>query len=161
MARVFLGLGSNVDPEAHLRMGLAELRERFGELCVSDVYRSKPLGFAGDDFLNLVVGLDSERSPQAISEELEIIHRLAGRQRGGGPFVSRTLDIDLLLFDDLVDTENLNIPRPDVLNYSFVLRPLSEIAPDHPHPVTGRRLSSHWAEFEADSHPLTKVRVIL
>ena len=59
MAKIYLGIGSNVEPEKHLRLGIRELGERFGVLELSNVYRSKAVGFEGDDFLNLVVGLES------------------------------------------------------------------------------------------------------
>jgi 2-amino-4-hydroxy-6-hydroxymethyldihydropteridine diphosphokinase len=67
-----------------------------------------------------------------------------------------------LLYDDLVvDEKPVRIPRNDVLKYSFVLRPLAELAPDFRHPVTGRTLREHWQEFDAASHPLEVVGVML
>ena len=162
MAAVYVGLGSNIGPEQNLRLGLSELRDRFGELQVSAVYRSKALGFEGDDFLNLVAGFESDSSPADICETIELIHKLAGRAGDGGKWESRPLDIDLLLYNDLViDERPVRIPRKDVLEYSFVLRPLAELAPGLVHPVTGRTMLEHWQNFDATSHPLDTVDLIL
>lgn len=162
MATIYVGLGSNIDPEHNLHLGIAELRRRYGELRVSAVYRNKAVGFEGDDFLNLVASFESNESPQAVCEAIEAIHNLSGRARDGGKWESRPLDIDLLLYNDLViDERPVRIPRSDVLEYSFVLRPLAELAPDLVHPVTGKTLLEHWKEFDASSHPLEVVGIIL
>lgn len=162
MATVYVSLGSNIDPEDNLHLGIRELRARYGELELSAVYRSKAVGFEGDDFLNLVARFESNDSPQAICEQIELIHNLAGRDREGGKWESRPLDIDLLLYNDLVVEERpVRIPRSDVLKYSFVLRPLAELAPDLVHPVSGRTMLDHWQKFDAASHPLDVVGVIL
>lgn len=162
MATVYLGLGSNIDPENNLHLGIRALRERYGELDLSAVYRSKAVGFAGDDFLNLVARFESNDSPASICEQIELIHNLSGRDRNGGKWGSRPLDIDLLLYNDLVvDERPVRIPRDDILEYSFVLRPLAELAPDLVHPVTGRTMLDHWQEFDVASHPLDVVGVIL
>ena len=162
MAAVFLGLGSNIDAVANLALGVSELRERFGDLTLSPVYRSPPFGFDGDEFLNAVAGLETEQSPQAIHDELERIHEVAGRTRNRNENVARTLDIDLLLYDQLiVDEGPIRLPRRDVLEYSFVLQPLVDIAPELIHPVSGRTLALEWEEFDKACHPLQAVDVIL
>ena len=166
MARVYLGLGSNVNPAANLRLAVRELRRRFGELALSSVYQSAPLGFQGDDFLNAVVGLDTALPPREIPPLLEQIHAAAGRSRDE-TLGSRTLDIDLLLYDRLVmDEPGLRLPRKDVLDYNFVLKPLAELAPEYVHPLTGDTLASHWRrldrnEMPAGWHPLTPVDIQL
>lgn len=162
MARVYLGLGSNIDPETNLRLGVRELQSRFGELALSAIYESAAIGFEGADFLNMVVGFDSDETPAGIQWQAELIHDYVGRDRESGRFSSRPLDIDLLLYGDLVANEpKLKLPRCDVLEYSFVLRPLAELAPDLAHPVTGKSMAEHWQEFDASSHPLRPVSVIL
>lgn len=162
MARVYVSLGSNIDPANNLRLAIDELRRCYGDVQVSAVYRSKAVGFEGDDFLNLVAAFESDDSPQAICAGFEAIHNLAGRDRDSGKWESRPLDIDLLLYNDLVmDERPVRIPRSDILEYSFVLRPLAELAPDLVHPVTGRTMLDHWQDFDASSHPLELVDVQL
>ncbi len=158
MARVYLGIGSNIDPENNLRLGVRNLQSLFGELTISSTYKSAAVGFDGPDFLNLVVGFNSEETPAHIHKRIDAIHKLAGRQAGAARYSSRPLDIDLLLYDDLVlNSPPIKLPRDDVLKYSFVLRPLAEIAPDLIHPNTGRPLQDHWQEFDDAAHPLTPV----
>jgi len=155
MATIFLGLGSNVDPEKNLQLAVNELQRRYESLELSRVYKSAAVGFEGSDFLNLVVSFESDESPADMHAQIESIHDMAGRERGDARFIARPLDIDLLLYDDLViDEPPIRLPRTDVLKYSFVLRPMQELAPDLVHPVSGRTMAEHWQEFDQDSHPL-------
>lgn len=161
MSLIYLGLGSNIEPEQNLVLAVRELRDKYGELEISAVYRSAAVGFDGDDFLNLVVALRSEDEPREICEEIERLHNLVGRERGSEKWAARPLDIDLLLYNDrVIDERPVRVPRSDVLEYSFVLRPLAELAPDLVHPVTGRTMLEHWREFDATSQPLELVDVI-
>ena len=162
MASVYLSLGSNIAAEENLRLGVRELRYAYGKLQVSNVYRSEAVGFDGPDFLNLVAVFESDDSPESINERIEAIHGKAGRKRGSERYASRPLDIDLLLYGNLVtDTGGLRLPRPDVLEYSFVLGPLAEVAPLLRHPETDRTIAEHWAEFDKNRHPVTRVDGIL
>jgi 2-amino-4-hydroxy-6-hydroxymethyldihydropteridine diphosphokinase len=157
MALVYLGIGSNLQPKTNFRLALRELSNRFSVLQVSPVYRNQPVGFEGADFLNAVVCVETDLCPQKVCQELEDIHDIAGRARGGTRLQSRTLDIDLLLYDDLViDEKPVSVPRSDILDYAFVLRPLVDIAPDLKHPQSGRTLSQHWDDIDAAAHPLHK-----
>jgi 2-amino-4-hydroxy-6-hydroxymethyldihydropteridine diphosphokinase len=162
MPDIYLGLGSNLGAAINLRLAIRELQRHFGELDVSAVYQNAPVGFDGDDFLNAVVRLRTNLEPKEILEILRSIHGAAGRRHDNRRFSPRTLDIDLLLYGRLVvDEAGLRLPRDDVLKYSFVLRPLAELAPDYVHPVTGRTLAEHWHEFDTGRHPLTKVDIDL
>jgi 2-amino-4-hydroxy-6-hydroxymethyldihydropteridine diphosphokinase len=162
MATVFLGIGSNESPEENLCLAVRELGNRYGHLDLSPIYKSASVGFDGADFLNLVARFESDVSVLSICAEIELIHNLAGRKRGRDKWGSRPLDIDLLLYNDLIlDEPPVRIPREDILDYSFVLRPIAELAPSQVHPVTGRTLLEHWQEFDAASHPLEEIDVIL
>jgi 2-amino-4-hydroxy-6-hydroxymethyldihydropteridine diphosphokinase len=162
MARVYVSLGSNIDAEANLRIGVRELKRRFGDVQLSAVYRNAAVGFEGDDFLNLVAAFESDIPPAELCASIEGIHNLVGRDRDSGKWESRPLDIDLLLYNGLVmDEPPVRVPRGDVLEYSFVLRPLAELAPDLRHPVTGRTMREHWQAFDTSEHPLQMVRVDL
>ena len=160
MAHIYLGLGSNIEPEKNLGRAVRELRRKYGELEISAVYRSAAVGFDGDDFLNLVVGLQSDDEPLEMVEEIERLHNLVGRVRGSEKWAARPLDIDLLLYnDEVIDERPVRVPRSDILEYSFVLRPLAELAPNLKHPVTGKTMLEHWQAFDADSHPLELVNI--
>ena len=162
MPIAYLGLGSNLDAGKNLHLASREFRNRFSLQKISVVYRSKALGFDGADFLNAVACIETELTPHDLCTQLELIHEVAGRRRRSEKLISRTLDIDLLLYDQLALHEPpVRLPREDVLRYSFVLKPLAEIAPDYRHPVTGKLLSEHWREFDVASHPLTVVDLIL
>lgn len=162
MPVVYVGLGSNINPEDNLRLGVQALRRRYGDVEVSRVYQNAAVGFDGDDFLNLVASFESDEEPAAIARYIEQIHDEAGRERGDERFAARALDIDLLMVGDLVlDDPPLQLPRSDVLEYSFVLRPLAEMAPDLVHPVTGRTMARHWRQCDPGMHPLSLVDVTL
>ncbi len=162
MTKVYLGVGSNTEPEENLRLAVRELKARFGPLELSNVYRSAAAGFDGDDFLNLVVGLESDAGPAGVHAAIDEIHELAGRRRAESRYSPRTLDIDLLLYGELVlDEPPIRIPRSDILKYSFVLGPLAEIAPQLRHPETGRLITEHWAEYDKACHPLIATGVML
>ncbi len=127
--RVFLGLGSNIEPARHLRQALQMLDERVQHLARSPVYRNPPLGFSGPDFLNLVVAFCFGGTLPDLREMLKDIESSCGRRRGEECGMgSRTLDIDILMFGDLSgDCAGVRLPRPDVYECEFVWRPLLEL----------------------------------
>ena len=152
MARVYLSLGSNVEPRRHLDAALDELRATFGELTVSPTYRTAAVGFDGPDFLNLAVGLDTTLEPEALNDWLHALEDRHGRRRDVPRFSSRTLDVDIVLYGDRVlrGANHLEVPRPDLLEHAFVLQPVSDIAPDLVHPVAGRTLAELMREHRGD-----------
>lgn len=146
MPRVYVSVGSNVKREANIRSAVRRLRERFGALTLSRVYDSDPVGFAGAPFFNLVAGFDSRLPVERLREALAEIEREQGRRRGAERFGPRTLDLDLLLYGDLVDPAH-NLPRAEILRHAFVLAPLAEIAAHERHPATGETFGELWAKF--------------
>jgi 2-amino-4-hydroxy-6-hydroxymethyldihydropteridine diphosphokinase len=138
MPEVFIGAGSNSDPERRLRGALAELTRRFGPIRSSSVYRSAAVGVPAADYSNLAVAFSTELSVDALRDELRAIEALAGRSRAD-PAVCE-LDLDLLLYGRRVDAVQ-RLPRPGLLTLPFVLVPLAELAPELAHPVTGERFA--------------------
>ncbi len=145
MSRAYLSLGSNLEPVLHLRRAVQELQERFGDMVLSPVYRTRAVGFEGSDFLNAAAVIETELDPVALHDWLHALEDTHQRDRSGPRFGDRILDIDIVLFDDCVlsGPGNLRIPRPD-LQHAFVLRPLADIAPDVVVPGDGRTLAQLW-----------------
>ena len=137
--RLLLGVGSNLESPSHQISGA--LRQLAGicllEAC-SSVYRTEPVGYRNQpDFLNLVVRGSTRLSPLALLNDIHRIERLLGRVRSF-PNAPRTIDIDILAYDELVlASPTLTIPHPRLHDRAFVLVPLAEVAPDWRHPVLG------------------------
>ncbi|MGB9428395.1 MAG: 2-amino-4-hydroxy-6-hydroxymethyldihydropteridine diphosphokinase [Gammaproteobacteria bacterium] len=157
MTEVFVGIGSNVEPERRVREAVRGLRQRFGVLRVSPVYRNPAVGFKGDDFLNLAVKFESNQNAASVHAALDEIELQCGRTRGGPRFAPRTLDLDLLLYGDLISESPLKLPRREILKYAYVLKPLTDLAPERRHPLTGRSFAEHWRAFDAAGQPLVAV----
>jgi 2-amino-4-hydroxy-6-hydroxymethyldihydropteridine diphosphokinase len=155
MPRVYLGIGSNVAREANIAGALESLRERFAPLSVSPVYESKAVGFDGPRFHNLVVGFDTDLELLALHGELSEVEHCHGRRPQAPHNAPRPLDLDILLYGNRVlRTNGIEVPRRDILEYAFVLRPLADIAPDLRHPANGRRIADLWQAFDETAQPL-------
>jgi 2-amino-4-hydroxy-6-hydroxymethyldihydropteridine diphosphokinase len=145
MGLALLSLGSNIDARRHLDLAVAALRERFGAVRVSAYYRTPAVGFVGDDFLNAAAALNTALGPRELDAWLHALEDAHGRRRDGPRFSSRTLDVDLVYYDDVVlkGPGNLEIPRPE-LKHAFVLGPLADIAPEFVDPVRRQTLAALW-----------------
>jgi len=158
MSRVYVSIGSNINRDRNIRAGVADLRAHFGELTLSSVYESASVGFDGDNFYNLVAGFETDEVVSKVTQILHEIENAHGRTREGPRFSSRTLDIDMLLYDDLVMHHGkLELPRDEITRNAFVLWPLAEIAPDLKHPVLKKTYADLWAAFDKDKQPLWPV----
>ena len=159
MPRVYIGIGSNIDRENSIRGAVRELAAHYGHLTLSPVYESKAHGFEGDNFYNLVAGFDTEESIESIKETLARIESRFGRTRQGDRFSARSLDLDLLLCDDIVRHDSqVNLPHPDIQRYAFVLRPLVDIAPDLRHPETKMTYTEMWNQFKNKNQEIRAVK---
>ena len=121
MARVYVSIGSNIDRDENIRGGVTELKKYFGELELSRVYESESVGFDGDNFFNLVAAFDTDEDVLTVAKILHNIENDHGRTREGPRFSSRTLDIDMLLYDDAVMKQGkLELPRDEITKNAFV-----------------------------------------
>ncbi len=150
--RVLLGVGSNVEPEKHLRLGFKALVELDADLIISPVYQSAALGFEGDDFLNAVVMLHTQLSVLQLQQWIAKIEKQCGRIDGEPRFSPKCLDIDLLLFNQEVGLiDGVVLPRYEVLESAFVLKPLADIYAEGVHPELKTRFDELWRAFEQDN----------
>ncbi len=144
-ARVYVSLGSNSDREARICQAVSALREQFGAIELSPVYDSAAVGFDGSDFLNLVAGIDTGLEVEAVAAMFRAIEDQLGRDRTQPKFASRPIDLDILTYDDLIlEVPGIRIPRPEILENAFVLKPLQDIAPLSLHPVSGQSYAELW-----------------
>ena len=159
MARIFIGVGSNVEREKHIRAGIREIQGVFHNLRISTIYENKAVGFAGANFYNFVIGCDTDLDLDEVIHQLHRIEDEHGRDRSQPQFSSRTLDLDLLLYDDLViRKESVKLPRPDIDKYAFALCPLADIAAELRHPVSGKTYARLWSEFDRSGQELWPVK---
>ncbi|WP_237059415.1 2-amino-4-hydroxy-6-hydroxymethyldihydropteridine diphosphokinase [Microbulbifer sediminum] len=158
MAQVYLSLGSNIDRGRHIRAGLDALAAEFGNLSVSRVFESEAVGFDGDNFYNLVVGLHTDLPVGQLAVRLREIEDANGRVRSGPKFSARTLDIDILTYDDLAgEFDGVKLPRGEIVKNAFVLQPLAELAPAQRHPLTGETFAEMWEDYDKDKQKLWPV----
>lgn len=148
MARVFFGIGSNTEREKYIHSGLIALAECFCWVQRSRVFRSASVGFAGSDFYNLVVEVETPLPVTDVLAECKRIEYENGRQPDSTKFSPRTLDIDVLLYDDLVREKQPQLPRAEITENAFVLWPLADIAGDHRHPVLGDTFKTLWQNYQ-------------
>jgi 2-amino-4-hydroxy-6-hydroxymethyldihydropteridine diphosphokinase len=147
---VYVAAGSNVAPVENLRRALDVLERHFAPLTVSRAYANAAVGFAGDEFINLVVGFQTGLTVQQVIERLHEAETACGRQRLAPKWAPRAMDLDILLFGDMVRVEpGLTLPRPDLLRRPYMLGPAAEIAPGFVHPVERRTLAELWRDMQA------------
>lgn len=158
MPAVYLGVGSNIERERYIVAGLDALAVLFGELALSSVYDSEAIGFEGQPFLNLVVGVETVLSPGELSRRLRHIEFEHGRPVNATRFSPRQLDIDILTHGQLTGSiEGVELPRPEILENAFVLCPLAELAGGEVHPLAGKSYAELWRAYDRDAQALVKV----
>jgi len=158
VTRVFVAAGSNVDAVRNLRLAAHEMQRAFGKVDFSPAYRNAAVGFEGEDFINYVAGFDTTRSVDEVIDELQRIEGLCGRTRDAPKWAPRSMDLDILLFGDLViDRPGLVLPRPDLLRRPYMLGPLADIASAIVHPTARESIAVLWARFDRAAHVMTRV----
>ncbi len=158
MATIYISLGRNINREQNTRAGITALKKAFGGLVLSSVYESESVGFDGDAFYNMVIACQTDEAVHEANQVLRDIEDDNGRDRSGPKFSSRTLDLDLLLYDDLIlDERGLTLPRGEILKNAFVLWPLAEVAPDLVHPQAGASYADLWSSFDKSKESLKPI----
>ncbi|HXB17867.1 MAG TPA: 2-amino-4-hydroxy-6-hydroxymethyldihydropteridine diphosphokinase [Steroidobacteraceae bacterium] len=158
MPEVYVAAGSNVEPERHMSQAVAELERAFPGVRFSSWYRNRALGFEGEDFINLVAGFTTTLPVRAVLERLHAIEARCGRPREAPRWAPRSMDLDVLLYGDLVCEEpGLKLPRPDLVKRAYMLGPLAELAPEVMHPTARLSVGELWRRFDRDAHPLERL----
>ena len=149
---VYVSLGSNVQRDRNIRLAVKEMRTAFGNLRLSPVYESASVGFDGSDFLNLVAGFETDNEVHEVVQELRVIEDRLGRDRSPPRFSPRPIDLDILTYDGLIiDEPGIQIPREEILQNAFVLKPLCDIAPDGVHPLVKQDYQALWLAMASDA----------
>jgi len=147
--------GSNLDAGHNLVLAARALKARHPGTRFSRSYRNRAIGFEGPDFINFVAEVPVAGTPALLKGELECIETQCGRSRDAPKWAPRAMDLDILLFGDVVqDVPGLKLPRPDLIRWAFMLGPLAELAPGLPHPTAGATMGQLWQRFDREAHPL-------
>ncbi len=155
MATIFISIGSNINAYENIQLALDDLGKIFNDIKNSTYYESEAVGFEGDNFINLVTQAETSLDIPTVAEKLHAIEDQHGRDRSGPKFSSRTIDLDLLLYDDEVyENGKPQIPRDEILTNAFVLWPLAELIPDQRHPVVGQSYGDLWLKFDKSTQSL-------
>ena len=158
MAKVYLSLGSNIERYKRISAALDALVKQFGELIISPVYESVSVGFDGDNFLNLVVAMNTDIPVGALSNALREIENNNGRVRAGSKFSARTLDIDILTYGSEVGLiDGIELPRDEITKYGFVITPLVDIAANELLPGSDKTYQTIATELNLDEKELWPV----
>jgi 2-amino-4-hydroxy-6-hydroxymethyldihydropteridine diphosphokinase len=155
MTCLTLGLGSNQQAHFHIRQALDGLQHHFGDLLLSSVFESEAVGFDGSNFLNMVAVCDTRMSLTDINDIIKSLEDANGRRRGGPRFASRTLDIDILTYDDLHgEYEGIVLPRPEITSNAFVLWPMAQVCGNKVDPDSGLSYQQLWDAYDKNRQRL-------
>lgn len=161
MHPVYLGLGSNIDPAHYIHSGVTALRQLFGCVAVSSVYRSAAVGFEGAPFLNLVARIETGLRLRELVVALRNMEYTYGRRPGSTKFSSRHLDIDILTFNNYCGVyDGVILPRPEVVKNAYVLCPFAELAPDLVLPTQSATLRELWLRYPESRQRVTNIGAV-
>ena len=142
---IYLGIGSNLNRKHNIISCLKFLSQSFQKYQISPIYESPSFGFKSNDFYNCVVKIETRFNLINLKKWLIKLEDLHGRDRSQPRYSNRTLDIDILLFNDWVgEFLGIKIPRNEILKQAYVLKPLVDIAGNLKHPVTQLSFRDHW-----------------
>jgi 2-amino-4-hydroxy-6-hydroxymethyldihydropteridine diphosphokinase len=155
---VYVSAGSNIAPERHLACAVRELEREFPGVRFSAWYRNRAAGDEGADFTNLAAVFTTALPVAEVRSRLRAIEERCGRSRSPRAPRPPPIDLDLLLYGDLVSTDpDLELPRPELLTRAYVLGPLAELAPGVRHPTAQLTFAELWQRFDGTRHPLERV----
>lgn len=161
MADIYISLGSNVEREYHVQRGLNALAVAFDlpfeQLKLSSLFESEAIGFKGNAFYNMVIGITTSQSVEQVAIKLRDIEFNYGRTNDAKKFSPRTLDLDLLLYDKLIIDSPAQLPRNEIDKNAFVLWPLSEVAPQVVHPIINKNYYTLWQSYDKNVQQLKVV----
>jgi 2-amino-4-hydroxy-6-hydroxymethyldihydropteridine diphosphokinase len=155
---VYVAAGSNVEPQQNVARAVRELERAFPGVRFSPWYQNHAAGFSGDDFINLVAGFNTQLPLAQVLSRLHAIETLCGRPCDAARWAPRSMDLDVLLYGDMVcDEAAVKLPRPDLLKRAYMLGPLAALAPQVIHPTAGATIGELWQRFDQAAHPLQQL----
>ena len=158
MTQVYLDIGSNIDRRMNIQSCVDQLYQDFPDIILSKAYESEAFGFEGDSFINVSARIETEQNYDELKSYLKDLENKHARKRNTKKFISRTLDVDILLFGDLILQPEKDIPRAEILKFPFVLFPLSEIAADVIHPIEKQTISQIAQSCSLDKTTLKEIQ---
>ena len=142
MHQVFVSIGSNINPKENIKIAKGFLNKLF-DCKYSSLYNTNAEGFEGNDFINCVVGFETNLLATELQKHLKKIELKMGRTENQKGMSNRVIDLDMILYgDNVFQEDDIDIPSKGIEDYLFVLEPLAEIAGDLKHPISKRSFSS-------------------
>ncbi|MDC8001869.1 2-amino-4-hydroxy-6-hydroxymethyldihydropteridine diphosphokinase [Aequorivita todarodis] len=152
LSNIYLSLGSNMGNRfEYLQKAVDSLFEKIGTVVkISSIYETPAMGFEGDAFLNCAVWLQTDLKPSKVLKTILEIEKTMGRERNASKtYTSRPIDIDIIFIDgEILQTENLTVPHPEMEKRKFVLQPLAELNSQLVHPVSQKNIIKLLAETD-------------
>ncbi len=153
MVCAFIAVGSNIDPKSNIKKALRQLAEQVKIIGISTFYRTTPIERPEQqEFYNGVVEIQTELAPEELKDKiLRWIEASVGRERGVDKYAPRPIDLDLIIYDNIVvTTEELVLPDPEINRRPFLAIPLHELAPELTLPGSGERIAELAEKFKDD-----------
>ena len=158
MITAYLDIGSNIDREVNIQSCVDQLCVDFKGVIFSKAYESEAFGFEGDPFINLSTKIETELSFDELNVYLKALENKHSRKRDNEKYIARTLDVDILLYGDLILQPEKDLPRKEILKFPFVLFPLAEIAGEVIHPIEKVTINEIVKNTALDKSSITEVK---